>query len=234
MTSNINQRLTHPTGILITFLASIVSIGVSSALYHFKYSQNPMPDHPESTIWFFCLILILLLRHQFRVVFVDSSAAVHVPPGRLRFSLWLLVPLAVMGSSSLMVFSYDAFLGTQWMMIYSIVFSIFWILLISGVRRDYLNQLETQATGGDLQAVSQIKAIKRRRINGAIGVFSDIVILLFWALYNPEQGLDEGMITLAMLSVGIAFYEFGRLYQEPLLERLSYCFTVLKKDYLSA
>jgi len=94
------------------------------------------------------------------------------------------------------------------MLLYSLLFAVFWGLIMWGIE------------------VEPASEYKKRLAGVFLPLITDIVLVVFWGLYlfgpaiQTESEDASGLMTLALVAtVGIVL-EVGQIYKQPTLERL--------------
>ncbi|MCF1183327.1 hypothetical protein L0E83_07735 [Marichromatium gracile] len=203
-------------GIVVTFFSALIGTIINVCLFYVKPQitwvqvQNGYQD---------ALVLVIgamIVRHQLRVVFLDSSAALHIRTGFRKFALWLLMPLGVTGALFLMAFSFSLKTGLIITLAYIVLFLVFWVVLIIG----------SFFPG----ATNEEKEKRDTAIGGVIvdGAFLAWWVLFFYKVMSGGQGkIDEDNFVFTILILVFAAVEIAWIYKDSMIERFSQLKTAL-------
>ncbi len=192
-----------PTGIVISFIAGFVGIGISAVLFYFKPELVAIIGTTALPSWYIFLVVALIIRHQLRVVFIDSTAAIEIKNGFLKAAVSLLIPLAVMGSIALSVTDIHLLIGAIYMFIYSALFTIFWGIILFGINA---------STVGEYQ---------KKLVKILLPIITDVVLVVFWWYSMSASGSNsEGMPLLGVVACCGMALEVYQVYGSPFVERI--------------
>ena len=131
------QRFGEPKAVTVTFLATFVTIIVTYALYMFDssirdYISSEKVIQARGDFWILGLVALIVGRHNLRVFFIDS---VYSGKGERRDEqrwLFVLFLIAIMGGSVFLIFGYGLVVGSIFMVAYSFLSIILFVLLLLG------------------------------------------------------------------------------------------------------
>jgi len=199
-------------GIAVNFFAAIVGAILNIALIHLKPALGI--ESVEYELTFILLITLMVVRHHCRVVFIDSATASYIPQGQMKRALRLLFVLVIIGSGLLVYFAYNMVVGAMAALLYSVLFFIFWLILILGA----------QSARGTVPQKDK-KQIQRRFHNASFGFVVDLVILIWWinwtwsVLATNQTELSDGNTFFTTIVAIIITAEVVIVYREHVLER---------------
>ena len=131
------QRLGEPKAVTVTFLATFVTIIVTFAFYMFDssirdYISSEKLMQARGDFWILGLVALIVGRHNLRVFFIDSVYSGK--GGRRDEQRWLFVLflIAIMGGSVFLIFGYGLVVGSIFMVAYSFLSIILFVLLLLG------------------------------------------------------------------------------------------------------
>ena len=104
-----------------------------------------------------------------------------------------------MGTAALTLFSYHETWGAFWMLTYTVLCGISWLILLCGID------------------ASNIAEYKVRVLAALLPFIADVFLLFFWWFLLAQDGDD--MSTLALVVTGLVVLE-SRLYWVPFKERM--------------
>ncbi len=150
------------------------------------------------------LVLVVLVRHQLRVVFIDSSDAAKLGPLWQKVAVISLIPLAILGGITWLSFGLHNLLGAVVMLAYSLGFACFWIIVMTGTPKSV--RADEKPKGAPLLA--------------------DIGLVVFWIYYirGFEDGIPpavESFVALVIVVLMLLAHEIYATHREPLKERLT-------------
>ena len=184
----------HPIGIVVTFLAGFLTISVSFVLFYFKDQiENFMPSPLPYKEWLLLLAFLLAIRHQMRVIFLDSKVGKRIQRDNAKKATRLLVPLTVMGGLGLTFFGYHLMIGSLFMVTYCIVFLVFWRITYKGIEFDSTEKEQTLRT------------------SLAFGFFGDLACVAFWVVhtivsYQTLERTKEAQLSQASSQIDQSVY----------------------------
>lgn len=195
-------------GIVVTFFAALFGAVINVYLFYLKphISWIPAQHGYQDAVMF--IIAAMIVRHQLRVVFLDSSAALHIKTKFRKAALWVLFPLGVVGAVFLMSFAFHVKVGILVTIIYTVLFLLFWLILL---------------IGSFIPGASNEE--KERRDTALWGLVVDSAFLVWWwnffhKVMSGGQGKveEESFVFTAIILMFVAA-EIAGIYKEPLRER---------------
>lgn len=216
------KRIPPPIGIQVSFIATFITIIIQFYLFYIGQGIDFDIQLPYKE-WFLVFVCILVLRHNLRIVFIDSSASFDIDKSWRKFSLWYLFPLAVMGGLTLITLGLNLYVGSIFLLLYTVLFFLFWVFIMIGMK----------SLGS------------KKLLPAGLSAFADVTCILFWSSYLNELVLGietmkiEGEISNASIAgdglsgfliivVLIISVECTYLYTKPLFERIQKVNQLLK------
>lgn len=207
------SKLSPSKAIIITFWGALIGLIVTYALVGWKEFFLPFfggyfPEDDKTDRIILVFILLMIIRHQFRMAFYDSSYFTAINRVYERIVMALLLPIAVLAGSLMLLFSYGLKVGAAAMALYSVLFSAVGFCAANG------------------HSGKQAK----QRANMAISWIIDFVNALLWfavVLINVRDGYRPwffvGIVTVAV------FCEFWWVFKKGVSERLSVAWQILSE-----
>ena len=204
-----NKAIKSTNGIAISFISSLLSLVIAALLYHLKWNFK-ISTQQTISLWLIILVLLFNIRLYFRVIFIDNFYH-NIRPQYLRISLFLIIPLSGLAGIIWSFFDFSEQIGTVFMIIYSLILTIFSICVTIGLRDD-----------------------KQKQIESYISILVDICTAGFWGYYvyyiitNPtDRQISDGLQLIFGMFCILMTWEFARMYFEPFLEYSKFCIKIL-------
>ena len=125
-----------PRAILVTFLASFISVTIAFFIIIFEKPLQTMIGEDlvemKAATWLLVFVFILVMRHQLRVIFLDSVYVKSIEINLERVVYWLLLAIATMGSLVFFIFKFGIKIATWYMAVYSALFTVLGICMLGG------------------------------------------------------------------------------------------------------
>ncbi len=188
--------------IAITFWGAMCAFVLGYFLLTFKDSISlvlceifPNNGHTNRAILLF--ILVMVIRHQWRVAFYDSSQFTAIDRMFERYVMALLFLTAVIAGILMLLFTYGLRTGAAAMSLYAFFF------LIVGI----------------LCAIGQTGAEAEKKRKAVVSIFIDLCNLLVWfavLLLGPLEGRQHLFFIVVAFAV---IFEFITVFREGAVER---------------
>lgn len=197
-------------GIVITFFAALIGALINVYLFYIKPEISWVPAQNGYQDVLVLMIGAMMIRHQLRVVFLDSSAALHIRTSFRKLALWILFPLGIVGAVFLMAFAFHIKVGAVITATYTGLFLLFWLVLLIGSFVPGASDEE-----------------KERRDTAVWGLIVDAAFLAWWITFfqkimsGGEGKIEEGNFVFTALIFMFVGGEVAWIYKEPLKERFS-------------
>ena len=121
-----SHRSSIPKAIIVTFIASFISIAVKYIIMIFRFGDNAAKENTpkfEVAMWIFFFAFLLVIRHQLRVVFIDSVYVRAMEKKSEKLVLGLLLIIATMGGLVFSICGIGLYVVSWFMVIYSSLFT---------------------------------------------------------------------------------------------------------------
>lgn len=200
-----------PKAIIVTFVASFISITAKFLLMALIPSVDNTTQegtsHLEISNWLLFFIFILVIRHQLRVVFIDSVYVKAMEKKSERAVLGLLLVIAVMGSLVFPICGLGLKATSWFMVIYTFLFTFLGVCMLGGQRYSP----EQQEIGNE-------------NWNLVLSVMIDVGCLGVWFLSTTHLKEDKSSLSGFVFCLLVIFcfliYEFKRVFKAAFFERV--------------
>ena len=207
------QRLGEAKAVTITFLATFVTIMITYALFTFdssirNYISSDNLIQAKGDIWILGLVSLIVGRHNLRVFFIDSVYSGKGAHGAEQWWLFVLFLIAIMGGSVFLIFGYGLIVGSIFMVAYSFLSIILFLLLL----------LSQAISGHSLDEPEKPKSV-------VLSAVTDLVCLLAWGwviielLGGVPSTSDSRYIAVVIIGLFIVT-EIRKLFWNAIKERL--------------
>lgn len=197
--------------IIITFWGTLFALLVSYGLLGWKPNVLPLmnsafPNNGETDKVILAFVLIMVIRHQCRVVFFDSTYFTAITRSSERVIMALLFPAAILGGILILLFTFGIKVGALAMAIYSLIFLIV----------------------GFFSANSHTGEHAGRSHNMAISWLIDLANTLLWfaVVLIDNVGQDRAWFFVAFVTIGL-FVEFFRVFRDGVIERMKQAIEII-------
>lgn len=205
------EKEATPKAILVTFLATFVSLTITFLIIALKnrLAKDVLTEVAQINFWILLLVFILIIRHNLRVVFLDTVYIKLIEKSYEKGIIWLLLFIATMGSIVFLVLGFGLTVAALYMLIYSFLFTILGILMLAG-------------------RLTEPK--DKKNLNAVWSVIIDIICIVAWIviLFNTES-LDS-FFFVSIIILLIVSHEFYKIFMNPFIVRIKEFGVMIKKS----
>ncbi len=220
-------------GILLSYLWFGISQGIDDLTIGYWYGGH-VYDNKLYRSWYLFFIAILMMRHFFRILFLERQVDYPIKNPHRIFAFWLLLAVTLIGFFIKTLLPLSASVFNSFLYFYSLIFALFGLFIVFGfdedeVTIDYLNEVKANDVS-DLstkQDEKLKKTIKDKKTAIWTSIFVDIIAVGI-CIYTPVA-TQESLVTLLMAGVLIFGIEINTLYGKQIKDQF-----ISIKQYLAS